>query len=93
LILSSYDDMRCSSLSLSPFVRVPSLEGSPIRRATRQGSEYPFLRETRDSPAWPLDQIGLQSQPGQVGAAAAAGLVPDPVQVRADGAGRSHRSG
>ena len=32
-----------------------------------------------------LDQPGLQRQAGQVGAAAAAGLVPDPVQVRADG--------
>ena len=35
--------------------------------------------------AW-LDQARGQGQAGQVGAAAAAGLVPDPVQVRADGA-------
>ena len=33
-----------------------------------------------------LDQAFAESQPGQVGAATAAGLVPDPVQVRADGA-------
>jgi hypothetical protein len=33
-----------------------------------------------------LDQPGLQGQPGQVGTAPATGLVPDPVQVRADGA-------
>ena len=33
-----------------------------------------------------LDQAGGQGQPGQVGAAAGAGLVPDLVQVRADGA-------
>jgi len=33
-----------------------------------------------------LDEFGAQGQAGQVGAAAAAGLVPDPVQVRADGA-------
>ena len=33
-----------------------------------------------------LDESGLQGQPGQVGAAPAAGLVPDPVQVGADGA-------
>jgi hypothetical protein len=33
-----------------------------------------------------LDQPGGQSQAGQVGATAAAGLVPDPVQVRADSA-------
>ena len=32
-----------------------------------------------------LDQSGSQGQAGQVGAAAAAGLVPDPVQVGADG--------
>jgi hypothetical protein len=32
------------------------------------------------------DQSGGEGQAGQVGAAAAAGLVPDPVQVRADGA-------
>src|SRR5579863_186460 len=31
-----------------------------------------------------LDQAGTERQAGQVGAAAAAGLVPDPVQVRAD---------
>ncbi len=31
-----------------------------------------------------LDQARGEGQPGQVGAAAAAGLVPDPVQVRAD---------
>jgi hypothetical protein len=33
-----------------------------------------------------LDQARGQGQPGEVGAAAAPGLVPDPVQVRADGA-------
>jgi len=33
-----------------------------------------------------LDQAGLQGEPGQVGTAAAAGFVPDPVQVRVDGA-------
>ena len=32
-----------------------------------------------------LDQAGLHGEPGQVGAAAAACLVADPVQVRADG--------
>jgi hypothetical protein len=32
----------------------------------------------------PLDQACLEGQTSQVGAAAAAGLVPDPVQVRAD---------
>jgi len=31
-----------------------------------------------------LDQAGAEGQAGEVGAAAAAGLVPDPVQVRAD---------
>ena len=36
------------------------------------------------SRSWPLDQASGQGQSGQVGAAAAAGLVPDPVQVRAD---------
>ena len=33
-----------------------------------------------------LDESGGEGQPGQVGPAAAFGLVPDPVQVRADGA-------
>ena len=33
-----------------------------------------------------LDEADAEGQAGQVGAAAAAGLVPDPVQVRADGA-------
>jgi len=33
-----------------------------------------------------LGQAGLQGQAGQVGAAPAPGLVPDPVQVGADGA-------
>ena len=33
-----------------------------------------------------LDQAVAEGQAGQVGAAAAAGLVPDPVQVGADGA-------
>ena len=32
-----------------------------------------------------LDQLGAEGQAGQIGAAAAAGLVPDPVQVPADG--------
>jgi hypothetical protein len=35
-----------------------------------------------------LDQISLQGRPGQVGGAAAASLVPDSVQVRADGTHR-----
>src|SRR5262249_57632979 len=33
-----------------------------------------------------LDEPGGEGQPGQVGAAAGAGLVPDPVQVGPDGA-------
>ena len=32
----------------------------------------------------PLDKALAEGQPGQVGAAVAAGLVPDPVLVRAD---------
>ena len=40
----------------------------------------------RPRPRRRLDQPGLQRQASQVGAAAAAGLVPDPVQVSADGA-------
>jgi hypothetical protein len=35
----------------------------------------------------PLDEAFAESQAGQVGTAAAAGFVADPVQVRADGAG------
>jgi hypothetical protein len=33
-----------------------------------------------------LDQSGTEGQAGQVGAVAVAGLIPDPVQVRTDGA-------
>jgi hypothetical protein len=33
-----------------------------------------------------LDQARLQGQAGQIGAPSAAGLIPDPVQVRTDGA-------
>src|SRR5215469_13216686 len=64
-------------------------------RAAGQGPADPFwvaARPGSDDPqapgagrAW-LDQARGQGQPGQAGAAAAAGLVPDPVQVRADGA-------
>ena len=42
--------------------------------------------------AW-LDQAFDQGQAGQVGTAAAAGLVPDPVQVRADRAGADAQLG
>ena len=42
--------------------------------------------------AW-LDQARGQGQAGQVGAAAAAGLVPDPVQVRADRADADEQLG
>ena len=74
--------------------------GSPGRAIAGQGPGYPFSRRpggrgrsthSRRGPqgglAGPgLDQCGGQGQAGQVGAAAAAGLVPDPVQVGADGA-------
>jgi hypothetical protein len=40
-----------------------------------------------------LDQASGQGQAGQVGTAAAAGLVPDPVQVRADRAGANVQLG
>ena len=63
--------------------------------ATRKYSDYilyPNLTETAAQAAMPtksygnfgLGQASGQGQAGQVGAAAAAGLVPDPVQVRAD---------
>src|SRR5262245_61874194 len=70
------------------------------RRQTWQGPDTPFhavappgagLPQPARTPAQAagspgLGQSGCQGQAGQVGAAAAAGLVPDPVQVRADGA-------
>jgi len=43
-----------------------------------QVSGYPYGRQTR------LDQAHGQGQPGQVGAATAAGLIPDTVQVGGD---------
>src|SRR5262245_9348435 len=45
----------------------------------------PPRADARPDWTW-LDQARAEGQAGQVGAAAAAGLVPDPVQVRADGA-------
>src|ERR1700693_2401505 len=47
--------------------------GSPAR--SRVGVEPPTSG---------LDQAGAEGQAGEIGAGAAAGLVPDPVQVRAD---------
>ena len=48
------------------------------RAGPRQGWNHPHGRGGSS------DQAGGEGQPGEVGAAAAAGLVPDPVQVRAD---------
>jgi hypothetical protein len=60
------------------------------RRAPARSDTPPAVRDNRqrlfNSPALWLDQAGLQGQAGQVGAAPAPGLFPDPVQVRADGA-------
>src|SRR6516164_8178730 len=56
-----------------------------FRRGGRRGTTTPA-----GSPAgcwgWELDQACLQREAGQVGPAPASGLVPDPVQVGADGA-------
>ena len=74
--------------------RQPRLAG----RAHGRGSVTPFpgaggrgrptrsRADRRGRPPAGLDQSGAEGQAGQVGAAAAAGLVPDPVQVGADGA-------
>ena len=62
--------------------------GLPLSVAPREKRyKYPHPR-TRAGAAGrgQLDQVCLQGDPGQVGAAPAAGLVPDPVQVGADGA-------
>jgi hypothetical protein len=56
---------------VTPFPRPRRLSGRPTAGAGGR--------------AW-SDQAGGEGQAGQVSAAAAAGLVPDPVQVRADGA-------
>jgi hypothetical protein len=72
--------------------------GSPGRPCAGQMPDYPFspvralwvqLPTRRWRPGrsrGPLEESGLQGQAGQVGAAPAAGLVPDPVQMGADGA-------
>jgi hypothetical protein len=56
---------------------------NPFRVAARPGSDDPQAQGSGEG--W-LDQVRAEGKAGQVGAAAAAGLVPDPVQVRADGA-------
>ena len=62
----------------------------PVREPSSSGGSHHDTTDTegdmRQSSLlrWGRDKSGLQGQPGQVGAAAAAGLVPDPVQVRAD---------
>ena len=61
---------------LTPFAR-----GGGRGQMTHTSLDSPGGRRPR-----PLDQARGRGQPGQVGAAAGAGLVPDPVQVRADGA-------
>ena len=78
----------------------PVPAGSPGRTWTGQRPAYAFSGAGTAGVVLPVDaddgtgsrQAGLgqafaEGQAGQVGAAAAAGLVPDPVQVGADGAG------
>src|ERR1700745_1767710 len=97
----TYADMIISWCSERVGYRGPLSAWSPRRAIAVQWPGYPFCAAAaagveiptapgtwRGRPAGPgLDQCGVQGQAGQVGAAAAAGLVPAPVQVRADGAG------
>src|SRR5580658_3794603 len=56
---------------------------SPVRGRGGNTSLAGRPRRGVESPT-PSDQAGAERQPGEVGAAPASGLVPDPVQVRAD---------
>jgi hypothetical protein len=74
-----------------PSFRAGQLRSFTVEAGTAagQGSDAPFAPgsggPSLDDPLAPargaarLDQAGAEGQPGQVGAAAAAGLVPDPV--------------
>ena len=54
--------------------------GRPVGRVRLPGSRRPWEQPGR---GW-LDKAGLQGDPGELGAAAAPGLVPDPVQAGPD---------
>ena len=57
---------------------------TPFARRWRQGPGRPAGGRRPGAGAWLDAAPGAEGQTGQVGAAAAAGLAPDPVQVRAD---------
>src|SRR6516162_1757178 len=69
----------CSLVGLT--MRVAGADEPPFGQRQRPGSDDP--RTPGGRAGW-LDQVCAEGQAGQVGAAAAAGLVPDPVQMRAD---------
>src|SRR5580698_10727999 len=83
--------VSCADISLSHLLgtgRVLRPSGTRFARTARSaaGVEIPHLPggAGKGGITHTSDQAGAEGQPGEVGAAPASGLVPDPVQVRAD---------